>query len=417
MHTKRRRNFIALFCLISLFGVNACLIFSTSAPTPVQTISINTQVAQTIVAEFTLSSGYTAVARLTQFASTPTAIPPTSIPPTATSPSPTFTFVPPSATPFPTPYIPFPPPPPTYVPFPPVPPPSPCDWAQYVKDVTVPDGTVFSPDTEFTKVWRIRNIGSCTWTPYYSLVFTGGDRMLASNYIHLPEIVYPGESVDLAVDLVAPDNLGRFRGYWMLSNPYGQTFGIGDSAQKPFWVDIQVELSGMTQYDFAHNMCQAAWRNSGQSLPCPGNEHDSRGSVILLENPILETGYHENQPALWMRPQQTHNGWIKGVYPNYLVRPGDRFMADIGCLIDSPGCDVTFYLEYQISGQGIEKLGSWHEVYNGKLTRLVVDLSSLAGNSVQFILSVNNKGKPYEANTFWLAPTIQTAPPIPMSGW
>jgi hypothetical protein len=298
-----------------------------------------------------------------------------------------------------------------------MPPPLPCDWAQYVKDVTVPDGTIFSPGVEFTKIWRMRNIGSCTWTPYYSLLCTSGNRMQGRSFTPLPGVVYPGESVDIAVDLVAPFEPGRYRGYWMLSNPYGQVFGIGENTQKPFWVDIQVVSIARYQYDFVDNMCDASWRNGSRNLPCPGNEYDPRGSVVLLENPVLETGKHENQPALWTRPQEAHDGRITGVYTSYRVRPGDRFMADIGCLIDSSGCDVIFYLDYQIKGQEVKNLGSWREVYDGKLTRLVVDLSSLEGNYVQFILRVNNKGKPSAANAFWLVPSIQRSPPIPISGW
>jgi hypothetical protein len=276
---------------------------------------------------------------------------------------------------------------------------------------------VLSPGEEFTKVWRLRNIGSCTWSPYYSLTFAGGNRLQGHDFTSLPRVVYPGENVDIAVNLVAPIEAGRYRGYWMLSDPHGQSFGIGENAQTAFWVDIKVESNVRVEYDFVADMCDASWRNGGQHLPCPGGEYDPRGSVVLIEDPVLETGKHENQPALWTRPQQSHDGLITGTFSSYHVHPGDRFIADIGCLANSPGCDVIFSLDYQIMGQTVMNLGSWREVYDGKLTRLVVDLSSLEGNYVQFILRVDNKGKPYEANAFWLAPSIQRAPPIPDSDW
>ena len=38
------------------------------------------------------------------------------------------------------------------------------DRAQFVADVTVPDGTRYDPGATFTKTWRLRNIGTCTWT-------------------------------------------------------------------------------------------------------------------------------------------------------------------------------------------------------------------------------------------------------------
>src|SRR5258706_10212245 len=52
-----------------------------------------------------------------------------------------------------------------------------CDWAAYVKDVTIPDGTIFAPGAQFTKTWRLQNIGTCTWTSSYTLVFSSGDSI------------------------------------------------------------------------------------------------------------------------------------------------------------------------------------------------------------------------------------------------
>lgn len=45
-----------------------------------------------------------------------------------------------------------------------------CDWAQFITDVTVPDGTKYEPGETFEKTWRLKNIGTCTWTISYSLV-------------------------------------------------------------------------------------------------------------------------------------------------------------------------------------------------------------------------------------------------------
>ncbi len=201
----------------------------------------------------------------------------------------------------------------------------------------------------------------------------------------------------------------------MLSDPYGDLFGIGPGANKPFWVDIQVASNypSSYQYDFALNMCSAAWKSSSGNLPCPGNQDDPDGSVILLNDPVLETGKHENELTLWTRPEQSRGGWIKGTYPKYKVQVGDHFMADIGCLFDNQGCDVTFSLSYQISGQGVQSLGSWHEIYDGMIKRVDVDLSALVGQSVQFILTVTDNGKPSKANAFWLVPSIQHVTPGP----
>ncbi|HGJ66308.1 TPA: hypothetical protein ENS27_13160, partial [bacterium] len=46
-----------------------------------------------------------------------------------------------------------------------------CNWAGFVADVTVPDGTSFAPGAAFIKTWRLKNIGTCTWTGKYGLSF------------------------------------------------------------------------------------------------------------------------------------------------------------------------------------------------------------------------------------------------------
>jgi len=42
--------------------------------------------------------------------------------------------------------------------------PRPCNLVKFIKDVTFPDNTEVPPNTEFTKVWRVKNEGTCTWT-------------------------------------------------------------------------------------------------------------------------------------------------------------------------------------------------------------------------------------------------------------
>lgn len=51
------------------------------------------------------------------------------------------------------------------------------DEATFIKDVTIADGTRIDAGTNFTKAWRLRNSGSCTWTVDYSLVFISGDML------------------------------------------------------------------------------------------------------------------------------------------------------------------------------------------------------------------------------------------------
>jgi formylglycine-generating enzyme required for sulfatase activity len=117
---------------------------------------------------------------------------------------------------------------------------TPCDAAAFVADITVPDGTSFSPNTPFTKVWRIRNAGTCTWTNAYSFVFYRGDLMGGPAFINLSSSVAPGQTVDISLGLVAPSLPGSYRGDWMLRNPSGTSFGAGVNGTTPLWVKISV---------------------------------------------------------------------------------------------------------------------------------------------------------------------------------
>jgi hypothetical protein len=114
------------------------------------------------------------------------------------------------------------------------------DKAEFVRDVTIPDGARLDPGMTFSKTWRFLNSGTCTWTPEYSIVFVSGSSMSGARTIALPGQVSPGSQVDLSVLLQAPASNGDYEGFWKLRNGKGNLFGIGDYGNSPFWVRIQV---------------------------------------------------------------------------------------------------------------------------------------------------------------------------------
>ncbi len=115
-----------------------------------------------------------------------------------------------------------------------------CNVAQFIADVTIPDGTVMTPGQAFTKKWRVKNIGSCAWSGYL-LVFDSGDSMIgpASKPI---STLNPGQEVDLEVALTAPATAGNYRGYWRITTNGNVLVPIVDGYQgKSFYVDIKVQ--------------------------------------------------------------------------------------------------------------------------------------------------------------------------------
>ena len=321
-------------------------------------------------------------------------------------------------------------PPPTLTPLPPLPPtptpigqppptiaPSGCDRASFVTDVTVPDGTVFSPSAAFTKTWRLKNAGSCTWTTSYKLIYYSGEQMSAPTTVNLPWNAAFDQTVDISVNMVAPATAGKYRGFWILSNASGQFFGIGADAAQPIWAEINV--SGEAPYEGGYqlwsNACSAEWKSGAGPLPCPGAEGDRKGFIIPLNYTHLEDGTMGPAPSLLISPENKYNGYIQGVFPAFTVQPGDHFASGVGCEYGY-SCYVTFRLDYMTANGGIFNFWSWREQNDKKNYHASVDLSPLAGRSVRFILTILATGSATGDRVRWIGPTIvrvEGGPPAP----
>ena len=287
-----------------------------------------------------------------------------------------------------------------------------CDAIQFLNDVTYPDGSLVTRNNAFVKTWRIKNIGTCSWTPSYALVFMSGDLMGGASAVAFTKNVNPGEDVEVSVTLSAPDKSGNYRGYWKLRNASGVLFGFGAQADTAFWVDVKVSGGEYVAYNFVENYCEATWENSDRTLPCPGDDNDTTGFVIKINAPVMENGVTEDEPGLFTLPQDKKNGFISGQYPAITIQAGDRFRTIINCEYNSKKCDVFFRLDYKNNGQ-VKTLASWHEIYDGKYYRVDLDLSALAGETVKLILVVSANGRQQNDNAIWLIPHIvrQGTPP------
>merc|ERR1719408_1078192 len=121
--------------------------------------------------------------------------------------------------------------------------------SRFICDVAVFDGTQMVPGTKFTKIWRIKNNGEMPWPPGTRMLFVGGDQMTTEQSVPIgrDSPVMPGEEVDVAVEMTAPTELGRYLGYWRLVGPHGRRkFG------QRVWCHVQVvdpEQSGAEVFD------------------------------------------------------------------------------------------------------------------------------------------------------------------------
>ena len=283
----------------------------------------------------------------------------------------------------------------------------PCDWAAFVTDVSVPDGDVVVPGAQVTKIWRLKNNGLCTWTTSYGLVFMKGNSMNATTSANLPANVAPGQTIDVSVVLTAPAIEGEYKGYWLLRNSRGVTFGVGSRASDPFWVDIQVVGPMSSVYDFSARYCDAAWSSGQGDLGCPGELNSNTGNANKVQNPKLENGQMFEGLGLLTVPENKKDGYIKGRYPALTIVRGDRFRAQINCAYNTSGCNVIFQLNYQIGDDAVKTLWQYNEVYDGQTHLVDTDLSPLAGNSVKFFLAVLSNGAAKNDQPLWINPRIE----------
>jgi hypothetical protein len=113
-----------------------------------------------------------------------------------------------------------------------------CDIGNFVKDVTIPDGTAVAAGSKFTKTWEIKNGGTCTWNEDYVVIFYGGEQMAEkTSYPLTTKDIEPGQSVQISIDMTAPSKTGSFTSYWILRNDAGQNFFVDGGS---FYVQISV---------------------------------------------------------------------------------------------------------------------------------------------------------------------------------
>ena len=123
-----------------------------------------------------------------------------------------------------------------------IPPPTCLDSMTFIGDINLDDEnlTVFpevNPGEAFQKGWQVKNTGTCSWNNAYFIKFVHGidpATQMGGQPTAISGTVEPGESYDLYVSLVAPQQAGKFVGYWQMHNAEGVPFG------QTIWVAVQV---------------------------------------------------------------------------------------------------------------------------------------------------------------------------------
>jgi hypothetical protein len=181
---------LMLVCALILGACGSKAAEATPTATPVDINAVYTQAAQTVIAQLTLEAP--TITPTPAFTNTPLA---TATPAIS---QPTLTKIPPTA--------------------------ASCANMTFVSDVTIPDGEKVSAGQEFTKTWRVKNSGTCTWTTDFKLAYVRGDKMSGQN-VPLAGAVPTGQTVDISITLKAPSKSGKVTGVWSLMDDKGAYFG------------------------------------------------------------------------------------------------------------------------------------------------------------------------------------------------
>lgn len=118
------------------------------------------------------------------------------------------------------------------------------DAATFQTDVTIPDGAVIAPNMAFTKTWRLKNTGTCTWDSRYLVAYVSGATMTQQPgyWIVQPgQTVAPGQTIDISVGMTTPVEPGDYAAYWGLKTVDGPFMPIrGGANGNSFYVAIKV---------------------------------------------------------------------------------------------------------------------------------------------------------------------------------
>jgi hypothetical protein len=164
-----------------------------------------------------------------------------------------------------------------------------CNIMKFETDVTIPDGTIMTPGQAFTKTWRLKNAGTCTWTPSYAIVFSSGNSMNGPATQALTSNVNPGQSVDISVNLTAPASTGEYTAYWKIRDGSGVLFD-------QFYVQIKVQNPATATNTSAPAFAVTSVTYSVGTFNEPGYVSCPIVTANITTNGAGAVGYH------WVRP-------------------------------------------------------------------------------------------------------------------
>jgi len=154
------------------------------------------------------------------------------------------------------------------------------DNACFIDDINIDDYSEVPSGDSFTKIWQIKNNGDTIWNIGYEWAFDSGNKMQGPNSVPVSGIS-PNETVDISVNLVAPDSPGTYTGYWQMKNDSDTPFG------DKCWIIITV-IEEKTQWEFDTFNNFEDWSLSGISTSTVDHWPIPSSPVYFIINPHID---------------------------------------------------------------------------------------------------------------------------------
>jgi len=201
------------------------------------------------------------------------------------------------------------------------------DSAAFVADVTVPDNTTVDKGEAFTKTWRIRNTGTCTWTPSYTLVFKSGEQMSAPDARPLDGQTKPGNALDISVEMSAPNAAASYRADFEIHDPSGKAIPIDQAST--LWVIVSVGGSIASSGGGATSTPSGATSSGATSTPGSGGGTGSGYAPATCAYTVSQTNVDAVVVAI--NAYRTQNGLPAYTVNAQLTEAAQAHSADMAC--------------------------------------------------------------------------------------
>jgi hypothetical protein len=279
-----------------------------------------------------------------------------------------------------------------------------CDKVEFVSE-TIPDGTDYAPSASFTKSWRVRNIGTCTWDSSYDIVFDHGDTLGAPAAIAFPGVVAPGQEVDLSINLTAPASPGNYSSFWKFRNGSDVIF-----VTNPF--SVVIDVIGPTATSgigiIIPQITLIALRYTAQELDqasVPGSSQASATATCPSGSVVTGGGFATSGHDMFVKTMnKSGNGWI--VYGVNQLGSSQLLNAYAICFHNSGGTTSQVYKQVSAgagsNGHATVACPAGSVVTGGGYAsndQFTVYNSSISGNGWQ-VYAHNNSGSSQLLNAY-----------------